>query len=142
MAAHPQESVSHEPEGEGVARSAPRVLVVDDEHDEVLMLMMILREAGYETRGAYRGRDVIELVRNFEPHAVLLDIGMPDVNGYDTARELRRRYGDATPLLVAVTGWKKASDKLLAQLAGFDHHVAKPYDPQHLVSLLEPLKAA
>jgi len=123
--------------GEGLGPDALRVLVVDDDRDEVLTLVALLRDEGYDARGSYRGKDVLDLVRDFDPHAVLLDIGMPDLNGYEAARLVRARYGSASPLLIAVTGWKKASDRLLAQLAGFDHHVAKPYDPQLLLSLLK-----
>lgn len=128
-------------EGERIAPAALRVLVVDDDRDEVLTLVALLRDEGHEARGAYRGKEVLELVRDFDPQAVLLDIGMPDLNGYEAARQIRSRYGSASPLLIAVTGWKKASDRLLAQLAGFDHHVAKPYDPQLLLSLLKPLQS-
>ena len=67
---------------------------------------------------------------------MLLDRGMPKICGYEAARRLRQRYGDDCPVLVAVTGWKQASDRILASLAGFDHHVAKPYDPSALISLL------
>ena len=126
--------------GEELGRSALRVLVVDDDRDEVLTLVALLREEGYDARGSYRGKDVLDLVRDFDPQAVLLDIGMPDLNGYEAARLVRSRYGSASPLLIAVTGWKKASDRLLAELAGFDHHVAKPYDPQLLLSLLRGLE--
>ena len=128
-------------QGERIATGALRVLVVDDDRDEVLTLVALLRDEGYEARGAYRGKDVLDLVRDFDPQAVLLDIGLPDLNGYEAARMVRNRYGSASPLLIAVTGWKKASDRLLAQLAGFDHHVAKPYDPQLLLSLLRPLQS-
>jgi len=121
-------------------RDALRVLVVDDDHDELITLVALLRDEGYDVRGSNRGKDVIDLVRDFDPHAVLLDIGMPDLNGYEGCRLIRTRYGSASPLLIAVTGWKKASDRLLAQLAGFDHHVAKPYDPQLLLSLLQALE--
>ena len=124
-------------EGDGVGRNALRVLVIDDDRDEVLTLVELLRSEGYDARGSYRGKDVLDLVRDFDPQAVLLDIGMPDLNGYEACRLIRNRYGSASPLLIAVTGWKKASDRLLAQLAGFDHHVAKPYDPQLLLSLLK-----
>jgi CheY-like chemotaxis protein len=127
-------------EAEGLGRSALRVLVVDDDRDEVLTLVALLRDEGYDARGAHRGKDVLDLVRDFDPHAVLLDIGMPDLNGYEAARLVRGRYGSASPLLIAVTGWKKASDRLLAELAGFDHHVAKPYDPQLLLSLLKSIE--
>jgi CheY-like chemotaxis protein len=75
------------------------------------------------------------------PDAILLDIGMPKITGYEAARRLRQRYGDECPMLIAVTGWKQASDKILASLAGFDHHVAKPYDPNALIALLSKLEA-
>ena len=123
----------------GPGRSPLRVLVVDDERDAVLTLMALLRDEGYEVRGAYRGKVVLDLIRDFAPHAVLLDIGMPDLNGYEVARQIRGRWGELAPLLVAVTGWKKSADRLLAQMAGFDHHVAKPYEPQTLLALLRPL---
>lgn len=127
-------------EAERPSRDARRVLVVDDDRDEVLTLVALLRDERYDARGSYRGKEVLDLVRDFDPHAVLLDIGMPDLNGYEAARLVRGRYGSASPLLIAVTGWKKASDRLLAELAGFDHHVAKPYNPQHLLSLLKSIE--
>ncbi|MCD6044291.1 MAG: sensor hybrid histidine kinase, partial [Burkholderiales bacterium] len=71
-----------------------------------------------------------------------LDIGMPKITGYEVARRLRQRYGDDCPVLVAVTGWKQASDKILANLAGFDHHVAKPYQPSDILTLLSKLTPA
>ena len=128
------------PEREGLPRAAVRVLVVDDERDAVLTLLELVREEGYDARGGYRGKEVLQLMRDFQPHAVLLDIGMPDVTGYEVARRIRERYGNATPLLIAVTAWKKSSDLILAGLAGFDHHVAKPYEPDALLKLLAPLK--
>ena len=124
-------------QGERLGREALRVLVVDDDRDEVLTLVALLRDEGFDARGSDRGKDALDLVRDFDPQAVLLDIGMPDLNGYEACRLIRSRYGSASPLLIAVTGWKKPSDRLLAQLAGFDHHVAKPYDPQLLLSLLK-----
>jgi CheY-like chemotaxis protein len=127
-------------EGEAAVRYALRVLVVDDERDAVLTLMALLRDEGYEVRGAYRGKDVLDLVREYAPHAVLLDIGMPDLNGYEAARQIRQRYGEQGPLLIAVTGWNKSADKMLARMAGFNHHVGKPYDPQALLALLKPLR--
>lgn len=108
----------------------------------VLSLSAILRDAGFETRGAYRGAEALDAFRDFEPDAVLLDIGIPDISGYDVAREIRKQTAANQPLLIAVTGWKKASDRMLAQMAGFDHHISKPYDSQALVALLEGLHKA
>lgn len=123
-------------EGGRVADSRVRVLVIDDERDAVLTLVSLLREEGYDARGAYRGMEVLDLVRDFNPAAVLLDIGMPDLNGYEAARKIRERYGELRPMLIAVTGWNKSADKMLAKIAGFDHHVGKPYDPGALLALL------
>jgi CheY-like chemotaxis protein len=101
-------------------------------------LLELLRDEGHEARGVYTGLDVLDSVRDFAPDAVLLDIGMPHITGYEVARELRARYASARPLLIAVTGRTQPGDRNLAQLAGFDHHVAKPYDPNELLELLKP----
>ena len=116
-----------------------RILVADDERDSVSMLAFILQDEGHEVREVYRGAEVLRLAREFNPDAVLLDIGMPGMSGYDVARELRQEYGEKKPLLIAVTGWKQSSDRILAKLAGFDHHLAKPFQSDALLKLLEPL---
>jgi len=117
----------------------PRILVADDDKDAVLSLTMLLREEGYEVRGVHRGADVLQAVFNFAPDVVLLDIGMPQMTGYDVARTLRERYGSARPALIAVTGRTAKSDKQQALAAGFEHHVAKPYEPRVLLGLLAQL---
>src|SRR5947207_14937366 len=113
-----------------------RVLVCDDDKDAVGTLMALLREEGHEVRGVYSGHAVLDRVRDFGPDVVLLDIGMPQISGYEVARALRERYASARPLLVAITGHSKPTDRTLAQLAGFDHHFAKPYEPNALLALL------
>jgi CheY-like chemotaxis protein len=82
------------------------------------------------------GQEALDAAREFRPDVILLDIGMPKITGYEAARRLRSRYGEGCPVLIALTGWKQASDKILANLAGFDHHVAKPYEPAELLRLL------
>ena len=129
-------------ERDGLPQRKLRVLVVDDNRDEVLTLMEIVRDEGHEAKGVYGGRDVMDAVREFNPDVVLLDIGLPDRNGYDVARKIVQSYEDKRPRLVAVTGWKKSSDRMLAQMAGFDHHIAKPYDPAEIVAQLKPREAA
>jgi len=125
--------------GMSIGAQQLRILVADDDRDAVGTLLELLREEGHETRGVYTGLDVLDSVRDFAPDAVLLDIGMPHISGYEVARELRLRYASARPLLIAVTGRAQPSDRVLAQLAGFDHHIAKPYDPAQLLGLLRPL---
>lgn len=117
-----------------------RILVADDEPDAVTSLMMLLREEGHEVRGVHSGAGVLTGVHDFGPDVVLLDLGMPQVSGYQVARALRERYGSARPVLIAITGHNAPGDRLLSQLAGFDHHVAKPYDANQLLGLLAPLK--
>jgi len=113
-----------------------RILVCDDDRDAVASLLALLRDEGHEVRGVYSGYEVLNRVRDFGPDVLLLDIGMPQINGYEVARRLRQRYASARPLLVAITGHIQQTDKTLAQLAGFDHHLAKPYDPNALLALL------
>ena len=114
-----------------------RILVVDDEPDAVLALTLLLEDEGYEVRGLHRGADVLPMIAKFDPYAVLLDIAMPDVSGYEVAQRIRRRHGETRPLLIAISGRHKSKpDKLLAELAGFNHHVAKPYEPRALLELL------
>jgi CheY-like chemotaxis protein len=131
------------PAAQGAARARPRlrILVADDERDTVTTLAAILQDEGHEVREVYRGAEVLRLVQEFDPDVALIDIGMPGMTGYDVARELRQRYGKSRPMLIAVTGWKQSSDKILAKLAGFDHHLAKPFDPQALLRLIDPLSS-
>ena len=128
-------------------KSAPgeqplRVLVADDDRDGALTLSTLLQLESYAVLTVHGGQEALDATREFKPHVVLLDIGMPKITGYEAARRLRQRYGDDCPVLIAVTGWKQASDKILANLAGFDHHVAKPYDPSELMRLLSTLDPA
>lgn len=130
--------------GEPTARARPsvRVIVADDDKDAVLTLATVLRHEGYEVREVYRGDAVLRLIEEFDPHAVLLDIGMPGMSGYEVARTLRERLGPRCPLLIAVTGWKKTSERLLGQIVGFDHYVTKPYSTDGLLAFLAPLRGA
>lgn len=120
--------------------SALRVLVVDDDRDLVLTLMGLLRLEGHDVRAVYKGTDVPRLVEEFDPDAALLDITLPDASGYEIARQLRARFGAGGITLIAITGWRQHSDVLLAKLVGFDHHFAKPFDPQRVLEVLSTLK--
>ncbi len=120
----------------------PRVLVADDDKDAVLILTALLRGEGYAVRGVHRGADVLQEIFNFAPDVVLLDIGMPQMSGYDVARTLRERYGSARPALIAVTGRAEEADRQQARAAGFEHHVAKPYEPRALLALIGALAGA
>ncbi len=115
-----------------------RVLIADDDRDHVTTLAALLIDEGHEVRECYRGSEILRMVRDFDADVALIDIGMPGMTGYDAAREIRQEFGKARLKLIAITGWKQSSDKILARLAGFDHHVAKPFDPTALLELIAP----
>ena len=121
-----------------VAAGPLRVLVADDERDTADTLARILHHQGYDVRTAYDGAQVLREAWKFFPDVVILDIGMPQLSGYDVARALRARISRV--VLIAVTAWKESTDKILAQMAGFDHHFGKPCDPRAIVELLGNLK--
>jgi len=114
-----------------------RILVADDEYDTVLTLMQLLRDDGHDTRGVYNGGDVMPALETFDPDVVLLDIAMPDASGWDVARDIRQRYGERRPLLIAISGlYKQSADQILGTMAGFNHYLAKPYEPRVLLELI------
>jgi CheY-like chemotaxis protein len=112
------------------------VLIADDNQDAADSLGMILELAGHEVRVAHGGHQALQVAAEFHPDAVLLDIGMPDLNGYETARALRATPGGTDLELIALTGWGHPDDKLRAAEAGFDRHLTKPVDPAELEELL------
>lgn len=114
-----------------------RVLVVDDNKDSAISLGMMLKFLGYETKTAHDGLEAIEATTAFQPDVVLLDIGLPKLNGYEVARAIRQEHGNSKPILVAVTGWGQEDDKKLATEAGFNHHLTKPAELDTLMKLLK-----
>jgi PAS domain S-box-containing protein len=127
--------------GDG-ARDVPgatlRILVVDDNVDSATTMAALLGMYGHEVRTVHDGLQALEEVPRFEPHVVILDIGLPKMNGYTVASRIRQRSDVAQPLLIAVTGWGQEEDRLRSKAAGFDHHLVKPVDPPALVALLCP----
>jgi PAS domain S-box-containing protein len=116
-----------------------RVLVVDDNEDAAEMLAMVLQHAGYHTKTAYDSRSALAAADSWVPHVVILDIGLPDINGYDVARELRRSERFSSLALIALTGWGTQDDKRKAMEAGFDAHLTKPVDARALTGALAQL---
>jgi PAS domain S-box-containing protein len=116
-----------------------RVLVVDDNMDAADMLVMMLQMFGHEVQAAYNGQTAVETAVAYIPDCVLLDIGLPDMNGYEVARRLRQLPQTKDVWLIAMTGYGQDSDRKLSQEAGFDHHLVKPAEPQKLQDLLESL---
>lgn len=112
-----------------------RVLIVDDNVDVVSTLSQWLQIGGYEVHTAYNGAQAIEATSEFKPQIILLDIGLPDLNGYDIAIQLRKIPNIPSFLLVAVTGYGQGSDGKEFLDAGFDRHFAKPMDLNKLESI-------
>lgn len=113
-----------------------KILVADDNKDAADSLALLLEMAGHETRVAYDGRAALTLAQTFRPDAVLLDIGMPQMNGYEVARALRQQVWGAHTTLIALTGWGQEGDRKQASEAGFDAHLTKPVDTDALQRLL------
>ncbi|HEX3844801.1 MAG TPA: PAS domain S-box protein [Steroidobacteraceae bacterium] len=105
-----------------------RVLIADDNHDAAVSLSMLLQAMGHDTRVVHDGIEALEEAEIFQPDIVLLDIGMPRLDGYETARRLASRPWAAATQIVAVTGWGQESDRQRAKEAGFHRHLVKPVD--------------
>jgi PAS domain S-box-containing protein len=118
-------------------RAGSRVLVVDDNRDTATSLALMLDLNGYEIRTASDGLEALGVAEDFRPEFVLLDIGMPRLDGYETARAIRSRPWGGSVTLLALTGWGQEEDKQRAREAGFDYHLTKPVDPQLLQQLLD-----
>lgn len=117
-------------------------LVVDDNQDAGDSLGQVLALLGAEVRVARDGREALAVFAAFQPRVVLLDIGMPEMNGYEVARAIRTRYPGVATTLVALTGWGQEDDRRRAREAGFDHHLVKPAEIATLQVLLGSLNAA
>jgi PAS domain S-box-containing protein len=113
-----------------------RILVVDDNHDGADSLALMLQVAGHTTATAYDGAQALALHAAFRPEVVLMDIGMPDLSGYEVCARMRRLPGGGDLVLIAQTGWGQEDDRKKAQAAGFDFHLTKPIDPAALAALL------
>ncbi|MBY0527310.1 MAG: CHASE3 domain-containing protein [Gemmataceae bacterium] len=118
------------------ARPAHRVLVADDNEDAAASLAMLLKVMGHEPHVVHDGAQAVEAATTFKPDVVLLDIGMPKMNGYEAAQRIRQLPGGKSMTLVALTGWGQDEDRRRSEEAGFDHHMVKPVDPAALENLL------
>jgi two-component system CheB/CheR fusion protein len=116
-----------------------RVLVVDDNRDAADSLKVLLESANQDVRVAYDGSSAVDLMQDFQPELVLLDIGMPHMDGYEAARLMRAMELETRPTLIALTGWGQASDKQRATAAGFDQHFTKPVNPDDLFGFIASL---
>ena len=114
-----------------------RVLIADDHHDGAEMMRLLLAQCGHDVSVAHSGGDALVLAKREKPQIVVLDIGMPDLNGYEVAARIRSEAWGNDLTLIAVTGWGQEDDKRRAKAAGFDFHMTKPIDPQALIKLID-----
>jgi CheY-like chemotaxis protein/two-component sensor histidine kinase len=121
-----------------VARQRSRMLVVDDNVDTARGLAKLLRLLGHDVQVAFDGPGAIELARAYRPEIVLLDIGLPGMDGYQVVKQLRQEGCCRDSLIIAASGYGQVEDRRRSQEAGFDHHLVKPVDYDALMSLLSP----
>ncbi len=131
----------HEPaDGRDALQVAPsphrRILIADDNEDALASLSQLLEHFGHEVRTACEGAAAVTLAATFQPDVVLLDLGMPQLDGYEACRRIRAQPGGDSMVLVALTGWGQQEDMRRTRDAGFDHHLIKPVSPNALDSLL------
>lgn len=143
-----QQALCREEGRDPMARPGPastpagcRVLVVDDNPDVAQSTAMLLGLLGCVTRVVYRGSDALEAIERFRPEAVLIDIGMPEMNGYEVAARIRSSPGHAATLLVAVSGYGPSPTEASDGEAAFDHHFIKPLEVPRIGELLQRMKA-
>lgn len=113
-----------------------RVLVVDDALDIVRTSAILLQYAGFEVRTASSGREALKVAAEFHPQIALLDVGLPDLDGYEIARRLRADLTLPMMTLIAITAYGRDEDRMKAKAAGFDHHLVKPVHFNNLLSLI------
>lgn len=133
MTAAPSPSRSAEPVK---ASGCCSVLVVDDNADSAESLAMLLRLSQHDVRTAHDGPAALQAAKDFQPDVVLLDIGLPDMNGYEVAKKIRQVAALKATVLVAITGYGREDDRKLAEDAGFDHHLIKPADIEKVSQIL------
>jgi PAS domain S-box-containing protein len=125
-----------------VAGAGMKILVVDDNRDAADTCAALLELSGHHVQTAYTGRRALELAETFRPHALLMDIGLPDFDGYQLAAKIRAAPWGRAIILIAVTGWGQEEDRRRALDAGCDHHLTKPIAAETVESLLQSLQPA
>ena len=116
-----------------------KILVVDDNHDSALSLAMMLSIMGHDTRTAHDGESAVSTAETFLPDVILLDIGLPKLNGYEVAQRIRDTSWGAAMYLIAVTGWGQDEDRQRSSEVGLNLHMVKPVEPSALEQVLASL---
>ena len=141
VVAYPSQDTVAEPKAPAADDAGARVLVVDDNQDSADSLSEMLAMSGFRSTVAYGGRAALRAMEQELPDAVLLDIGLPDMSGYEVCQRIRQSNMTRQPVLIALTGWGQDKDRALAMTAGFDGHLTKPADPGALIAVLKELLA-
>ena len=121
------------------ASLGPRVLIVEDDQQTADLLGRYARLLNCETRTCGTGREALEQAMDFLPQVILLDIGLPDIDGWDLAKTLKDKLEPVHPVIIAVTGFSSMEDRAKSKLAGIDYHLAKPSFRKELMELLMQL---
>ena len=122
--------------GAGAVPIRRRVLLVDDNRDVVRAFARLVRALGHDVEVTFSGDEALVAAERFRPDVVLMDVGLPGLDGYETAAALRSTPWGETAMLIAITGWAREADRQRAYEAGFDRHLVKPIEPHVLEALL------
>ena len=136
LADNPMADVNRVPMTPATAPRRFRILVVDDNHDSALSMAMMLQIMGHDTRTAHEGESAVSTAETFLPEVVLLDIGLPKLNGYEVAQRIREKTWGQSMYLIAVTGWGQDEDRQRSSEVGLNLHMVKPVEPAALEKLL------
>lgn len=141
LADNPMSDVTSTP-ALNAAKRRFRILVVDHNHDSALSLAMMLSIMGHETRTAHDGESAVVSAETFRPEVILLDIGLPKLNGYEVAQRIREHAWGTSMYLIAFTGWGQDEDRQRSAEVGLNLHMVKPVEPSALEKLLASLAPA
>lgn len=136
---NPETLMENRPSSQSAGIKRRRVLVADDNRDACASMATLFQMLGNDVREAYNGLEAVEVAREFQPDIVLMDVGMPKLNGYDATRRIREESGNKV-IIVAVTGWGQEEDRTRSRSAGCDGHLVKPVSLQNLESLLKEIE--
>lgn len=117
-----------------------RIVIADDNRDAAETLALLLTLDGHQVCVAYNGAHALDAIRRMHPQVTVLDIGMPELDGYQVAERVRRDSDAAGTVLVALTAWGRPQDRARAHAAGFDHYLVKPADPNAMRALIQAVR--
>jgi CheY-like chemotaxis protein len=119
-----------------------RLLIVDDNKDVAAMMALLVSSWGHEVRVVHSGKQAFEIAESFRPRVVLLDLGLPDMHGYDVAKRLREQSRNRVMHFIAITGWSQIADQIRSNAAGITHHLMKPANKDVLREILAAYAAS